>query len=175
MDFTVSTTAVVSGLYAHLPANGSELVLFDLNRAATVSPLFRNATNLALARLLPNPPRNFSTTTVTNASLGSPDMVVRRTAAGSTEETVTALGIPYPRDVFSLSHVALPFPITDTLYGMNPDLTENYGIHLGSTATRGEVGVMIVNLDSLLRMSSNPFFPYMEKRIEEGIPLGGAK
>ena len=33
MDFTVSTRAIITSLYAHLPANGSELVLFDINRA----------------------------------------------------------------------------------------------------------------------------------------------
>ncbi len=31
---------------------------------------------------------------------------------------------------------------------------------------------MIVSLDSLVRMSSNPFFPYMLVRIEQGI-IGG--
>ena len=35
-----------------------------------------------------------------------------------------------------------------------------------------ERGVLIVSLDSLLRMSSNPFFPYLLERIEEGIPSG---
>ena len=34
VDFTVSTRAIVTGLYARLPENGSELVLFDLNRNA---------------------------------------------------------------------------------------------------------------------------------------------
>ncbi|MFN3671063.1 MAG: alpha/beta hydrolase, partial [Bosea sp. (in: a-proteobacteria)] len=34
MDFTVSTRAIIASLYVHLPANGSELVLFDLNRNA---------------------------------------------------------------------------------------------------------------------------------------------
>ena len=40
VDFTVSTPAVISALYALLPANGSELVLFDLNRAAKISSAF---------------------------------------------------------------------------------------------------------------------------------------
>ena len=43
VDFTLSTPAILSAPYAHLPANGSELVLFDLNRAAIVGPLMRNA------------------------------------------------------------------------------------------------------------------------------------
>jgi len=41
MDFTVSTRAIVSALYAHLPANGSELVLFDVNRNTKFGPLLR--------------------------------------------------------------------------------------------------------------------------------------
>ena len=34
-------------------------------------------------------------------------------------------------------------------------------------ATRGERGLLIVSIDSLLRMSSNPFFPYIVERIDE--------
>ena len=34
VDFTVSTRAIITSLYANLPANGSELVLFDFNRSA---------------------------------------------------------------------------------------------------------------------------------------------
>jgi len=44
--------------------------------------------------------------------------------------------------------------------------------------TRGEVGVLILPLDSLIRVASNPFFPYMRERIEESIgsrPASGAK
>jgi hypothetical protein len=39
---------------------------------------------------------------------------------------------------------------------------------------RGERGGLIVSLDSLLRMSSNPFFDHLLRRIEEGIPAGPA-
>ncbi|MGH8699040.1 MAG: alpha/beta hydrolase, partial [Burkholderiales bacterium] len=39
VDFTVSTRAIVTALYANLPANGSELVLFDLNRNAKLGPM----------------------------------------------------------------------------------------------------------------------------------------
>jgi hypothetical protein len=77
----------------------------------------------------------------------------------------------YPPGVFSLSHVALPFPLSDGLYGLEPDPNEDYGIALGSIAARGERGALIVSLDSLLRMSSNPFFPHLLDRIEEGIAV----
>jgi hypothetical protein len=78
----------------------------------------------------------------------------------------------YPRDVYSLSHLALPFPMSDSLYGLEPDSADDYGVNLGSMATRGERGTLIVSLDSLIRMSSNPFFPYLMERVEEGIGIG---
>ena len=52
---------------------------------------------------------------------------------------------------------------------MHLDETEDFGINLGAMATRGERGALIVSLDSLLRMTSNPFFPYLLQRIDEGI------
>ena len=50
---------------------------------------------------------------------------------------------------------------------MEPDNSEDFGIHLGAIAPRGERGVLIVNLDALLRVSSNPFFPYLLERMGE--------
>jgi hypothetical protein len=35
IDFTVSTRAIVPALYAHLPANGGELALFDVDRSGS--------------------------------------------------------------------------------------------------------------------------------------------
>jgi hypothetical protein len=42
-------------------------------------------------------------------------------------------------------------------------------------ATRGERGTLVVSVDSLSRMTSNPFFPYVLERIDEGAGKGGAK
>src|SRR5690606_12432654 len=41
VDSTVLPAALVSELFARLPENGSVLVLFDINRAATLAPLIR--------------------------------------------------------------------------------------------------------------------------------------
>lgn len=169
VDFTVSTPAVISGLYAHLPANGSELVLFDLNRAAALSPLLRDAAETVLSRILPTPPRRYRTVIVSNAAADRYDVSERITEAGATTEEVRPLDLAFPAGIFSLSHVALPFPISDSLYGLKPDEREDFGIHLGAIAPRGERGVLIVNLDTLLRVSSNPFFPYQIARIEQAI------
>jgi alpha-beta hydrolase superfamily lysophospholipase len=169
VDFTVSTPAVISRLYARLPANGSELVLFDINRAAAVSPLLRNAAETALSRILPAPPRNYRTAVITNEAPDTYKVLERTVEAGATSEQTRALGLVFPPGIFSLSHVALPFPMSDSLYGMKPDPSEDFGIHLGAIAPRGERGVLIVNLDTLLRTSSNPFFPYVQERIDQVI------
>ena len=169
VDFTVSTPAVISRLYARLPANGSELVLFDINRAAAVSPLLRNAAETALSRILPAPPRNYRTAVITNEAPDTYKVLERTVEAGAISEQTRALGLAFPPGIFSLSHVALPFPMSDSLYGMKPDPSEDFGIHLGAIAPRGERGVLIVNLDTLLRTSSNPFFPYVQERIDQVI------
>jgi len=169
LDFTVHTRAIVNALYAQLPANGSELVLFDINRAALLSPLLRSSMDTILERMLPEPPRNFRTTIITNGGPNASEEVARVTEAGQVTDTTRPLGLFYPADVFSLSHVALPFPPSDSLYGLQPDSSEDFGINLGAMSGRGERGALLVSLDALLRVSSNPFFPYLMERIEEGI------
>jgi len=169
MDFTVSTSAIITALYEHLPSNGSELVLFDVNRTVKFGALLRPSADTALSRLLPHAARNYRTTIVTNSETPDGEEVERRTEPGEVTENDRPLGVAYPEGLYSLSHVALPFPMTDSLYGLTPDPTEDFGLHLGSLAPRGERNVLIASLDSLLRASSNPFFPYMIDRIGEGI------
>ena len=169
MDFTVSASAVVTGLYARLPPNGSELVLFDLNRNTKFGPLLRTVFAAATDRMLPPAPREWRLTLVANTETDA-EVKARTTPAGATSEAVKPLGIAYPREVYSLSHVALPFPASDGLYGGQPDPADDFGVNLGAIGGHGEVGVLIISLDNLARMSWNPFYPYMLGRIEEGIP-----
>lgn len=169
MDFTVSTSAIITALYEHLPSNGSELVLFDVNRTVKFGALLRPSADTALSRLLPHTARNYRTTIVTNSDTPDGEEVERRIEPGEVTESDRSLGVAYPEGLYSLSHVALPFPMNDSLYGLTPDRTEEFGLHLGSLAPRGERNVLIASLDSLLRASSNPFFPYMIGRIGEGI------
>jgi alpha-beta hydrolase superfamily lysophospholipase len=169
MDFTVSTSAILDALYARLPKNGSEIVLFDVNRTVKFGPLLRPSADTALSRLLPSRARNYRTTVITNADVPSGEEVERVVEAGEITPHDRALGLSYPPGLYSLSHVALPFPMTDSLYGLTPDPAEDFGLHLGTLSPRGERNVLIASLDALLRASSNPFFPYLIDRIEEGI------
>ena len=168
-DATVSTPAVVSGLYNLLPDNGSELVLFDVNQSVQLSPLMRSSARHAAEQLLPPPPRHYATTLVTNASVQGNAEVANTTAAGSTTTVSTPLGLSYPADVYSLSHVALPFPLTDSLYGRTPERPNEFGVSFGSLTPRGERSVLIISLDTLMRQSSNPFYPWMLQRVNATI------
>ncbi|MFG1294760.1 alpha/beta hydrolase [Xanthobacter sp. V13C-7B] len=170
LDHTVSTRAVIDALHTHLEDNGSELVLFDINRNTHFEQLLNARAETALSRLLPPAPRAFRTSVVTNVSATSDQMEARVTPAGATEDEVTPLALAYPPDVYSLSHVAVPFPLTDGLYGLTPDPADNFGVRLGDIAARGEYGALIVNVDMLVRMSSNPFFPYLLERLDAGLP-----
>ena len=169
LDYTVSAPAVVTAFYAHLPDNGSELVLFDYNHNADLGPLMRPGIEALAGRMLPPAPRRFRTALITNAGSRSLEVTERRTEAGARDETSSDLGLTYPREVFSLSHVALPFPPGDSLYGSAPTSDEYFGAHLGAMAVRGERAALVVNGEALVRMSSNPFFPYVLKRLDEVI------
>jgi alpha-beta hydrolase superfamily lysophospholipase len=169
LDATVSTRAVVDALYRNLPANGSELVLFDVNHRAGAGPLIRPEQATAMASMLPPAPRQFAVTVVGNAAEDSSTDEARTIAAGVTDTKTRALGRLYPKDLYSLSHVALPFPLQDGLYGSEPAANENFGVRLGMVAVRGERGALIVGAETLMRASSNPFFDYMLERIEADI------
>ncbi len=165
MDFTVSTPSVLTGLYDRLPQNGSELVLFDVNRNEKFGPLLRASADAKLSEIAPPGVRKYRLTIIENAGEGTDEAQERVIETGQTEERLRRLRLSYPKGVFSLSHVALPFPVTDALYGLTPDKSEDFGVTLGAIAPRGERGTLIVSLDALLRMSSNPFFPYLIERI----------
>lgn len=170
VDFTVSTQAIITALYDQLPANGSELVLFDINRNAKLGPLLNASTDTVLARVLPKAERRYRTTVVANVSPKGPEVEARTVEPGQTVEQKRSLGLDYPADVYSLSHVALPFPIDDGLYGTHPNPADHFGVELGAIASRGERGTLIVGLDTLMRISSNPFYPYVIERIEALMP-----
>jgi len=171
IDFTVSTPAIVIGLYAFLPDNGSEIVLFDVNRTVKFGPLLRPSVLEALAQLTPTSPQPYRFTAVVNAAEGSAATLERSYAPGQLQPVDRPLPLAYPAEIFSLSHLAIPIPTDDPLYGTHPDpaTRADYGLNLGALGARGERGALIVDQDFLTRLPANPFFPYLIERIDAGI------
>lgn len=169
VDATVRADAVVSAFYQRLPENGSELVLFDINQAAIYRPLLTPHAWSAVSRLLPPAPRRYQTTVITNLSSHTPQVQALITPAQQQSAHSEPLELRWPTDVYSLSHIALPFPPSDSLYGSNPDRRNEFGISIGAISIRGETGVLNAGVESLIRVSSNPFYPWMEEKIAQGI------
>ena len=171
VDFTVSTPAILTALYSLLPDNGSEIVLFDVNRTVKFGPLLRPSAYVALDRLTPTSPQPYRFTAIMNASDDSEAVVERSIAPGQLQAADRALNLPYPPGIFSLSHLAIPIPMDDPLYGLQPDpkAPPEFGFSLGAMSARGERGVLVVDQDFLTRLPSNPFFPYLLGRVDEGI------
>jgi alpha-beta hydrolase superfamily lysophospholipase len=165
-DATVSTPAVISELFARLPANGSELVLIDIDRSMLVDTLLRSEALPAPAQLLPPPPRAFAVSVLSNLGVASGELVEETTPAGAMQGTRRHLGLRYPFGVYSLSHIALPFPLSDGLYGLNPDPDDVPGLPLGALSVRGERGLLWVSQDDLARIKCNPFFDDLLQRID---------
>ena len=165
VDATVLTDAVIQALHARLPEGASDLVLFDVNRSTHFGHLISPMAAREAESLLPPPPRGFGVTIVTNRGVASSEVEARTTAAGAGAPVTRALGLAFPAGVYSLSHIALPFPLDDSLYGLEPDPPDAFGVSLGAMANRGERNVLAVPSDDLARMSCNPFFPYIVERI----------
>jgi alpha-beta hydrolase superfamily lysophospholipase len=165
VDATVRAGAVVDALLEHLAPGHHELVLFDVNRLAGAQALLVRDPGPLTARLLAMPARTFALTVITNASVETDQMQELRAESGSSSQKSRPLELTWPRDVFSLSHVALPFPPDDPLYGY---LSERDGKHvqLGRVQMHGENGVLAIPDWVLTRQRSNPFHSYMIERID---------
>jgi alpha-beta hydrolase superfamily lysophospholipase len=165
VDATVSTPAVVHAFYDVIADERSEIVLFDINRSSGLVPFIRPEDATLLSRLTDASSRRYARTLITNASPESLDVVERSAAAGATRVDVRPLALSWPRDVFSLSHVAIPFPMTDPVYGREVIAGAPRTIRLGMISPRGERAVFSVPSDTLMRLTCNPFFSYMDARL----------
>lgn len=174
VDSTVTTDAVVDNLLKRLPVGSNELVLFDINRQAAVkSTLLVSDPGPLTNRLLAETELPFTVSFVTNENSHSNAVMVKLKTPFSSEPTdVQPLDMSWPRGVVSLSHVALPFPPDDPLYGQFPPMDDGH-IFLGDIALRGERGLLKIPQDWLLRMRYNPFYSYLEQRAIDWVETAG--
>ncbi len=170
VDATVSTPALVEGLFERLPRGGHELVLFDINREAEIEPILKSNPAAVLEALQADPNPAFTLSVVTNQDAKTKSAIVRRKRPGEDAPTDLDLGLSWPDHLYSLAHVALPFPADDPLYGGKPT-EEGSGLQLGSLALRGERGVLRISASEMLRQRWNPFYPYLETRVLEFMGL----
>jgi alpha-beta hydrolase superfamily lysophospholipase len=165
VDATVSTDAVVDRLLKRLKPHRHELVLFDINRFAAKSTLLVSDPAPLTARLIKDETLPFAVTLITNKNTESTSVVANRKAPFSAEASKTEpLSLAWPVGVISLSHVALPFPPDDPLYGQRHPGNSDV-LFLGQMAIQGELGLLRLPSDWLLRLRHNPFYAFLETRM----------
>src|SRR6185436_3050640 len=142
-DATVSAPAVVRVFLGRLAPEGHALVAFDVNRRAEAEPLLLPGARLPAERLLTEPGLPFDVTLLTNAGPDSRALVARRRAAMQAEVIDEPTGLEWPAGIFSLSHLALPVPPDDPIYGATrPEHPTR--IYLGRVELLGENGLLAV-------------------------------
>ena len=167
VDTTVSAPELVSRLFERLPDRGHELVLFDLNRGKVAQHLFTENVVKDLADRLKGDIQPFTLTVLTNRERGNeaaPQIRIHRRLANQTQTDISDSGMTWPEGIFSLSHIALPFPPTDPLYG---DGGGGKAVTLGNLALRGERGAIRIAPAEMLRQRWNPFYSWLEERTHE--------
>ena len=168
VDATVSVDAVIDNLLEHLAPSRHELVLFDINRRSVKKSLLVFDPGPLTARLMAAQTLPFHLTLITNESDNSTAVVSRRRAALSAQVSTEPLDLAWPRGVISLSHVALPFPPDDPLYGRRPSGNQDV-LHLGQIDFKGERGLLRFSANWLLRLRHNPFYDFLERRVIEWV------
>lgn len=173
VDATVIPSALANRLMRKLAPEGHELVLFDVNRVAVLDLFMRTEKERLREELMADGGLPFTLTLITNTNGQSRNIMARHKAPFGAKDWESPLGLAWPEGIYSLAHVALPFPPDDALYGYAPP--NEPGLHLGNLEQRGERGLLLVSADQMLRLRSNPFLPYVEQRMLEFFGLVGAK
>jgi alpha-beta hydrolase superfamily lysophospholipase len=168
VDATVRVDPVINRFLDSLGSAANELILFDVNRKSGAVEIFKSGTASIVRQILEGEKKTFDVTVVTNVSEKSNDMQALTKKAESNSIIKQKLELEWPKGIYSLSHVALPFRTDDPLYGINPSEISDT-VHLGSTELRGELGVLSISQNFLFRLRSNPFYPYIEDRIKSFI------
>ena len=119
-----------------------------------------------LARLFDAGTQSFILSLVENAMPTDSAVILRSLRPGEEEAEESLVHLEWPNGVFSLSHVAIPFPASDPLYGDGSG-EPSPGVRLGDLAARGERGVLRISPGDMLRIRWNPFYPFLERRVLE--------
>ena len=164
-DATVVTDAVVKNLMQRLAPDNHHLVLFDVNRISGAADFFARDTSSLIESLF-KAPLPFDLTLITNKDPSSRKVVARHKPTESDSEEVERTGLSWPREVYSLSHVAIPFSPEDPVYGLRSE-EEGRLLTLGSLEPRGERALLQVPVESLMRLRYNPFYSYVEETVFE--------
>jgi alpha-beta hydrolase superfamily lysophospholipase len=162
VDSTIVVGKLITTLFDRLKNSTSELLLYDINRVNRLANLFNRSFEKSVFPKLQRTDLPYRLTLLTNASPESNKIVVQsRYGAAS---TCLATEMAWSEPIVSLSHLAVPIPPEDPIYGTK-EATEPTGLSLGTLSVRTEPGALLINNALFSRCRYNPFYAFTEDRI----------
>ena len=160
IDNTVSVSDTVDHLYKRLPKGDHTLVLFDINNHFSSNLLVKEKVSNTIQHLKENSGASnyqFDLISDMNSTDGTIQLIRNNKVAKD-------LSYTWPKSLFSLSHLAMPIPQNDPLYG-DKNAAKSPGIKLGHLAMYGEASVLEISPSAILRQRWNPFHEYTKERV----------
>ncbi|MCP4512808.1 MAG: hypothetical protein GY903_18750 [Fuerstiella sp.] len=161
VDSSVVVPKLITVLFDHLDSKSSELVLFDVNRVDWLSNLLNLSFEQSVVPKLERTDRPYRLTILGNVDSDSRQLILKSYSQGKVTEQETDLY--WPNNVVSLSHIAVPIPPDDPIYGTQQN--ESNRPSLGSLSVRAEPSALLISDSMFVRCRNNPFYHFMEDRV----------
>jgi esterase/lipase len=160
VDDTVDAKSILNFI-SKLPGKNHEVVVYDVNQNEAIVEILKKKPDNLIEIMNKESPFKFKISLITNRSQGGDLMRLVELEANSRELTDSNLNFEWPDEIYSLSHIAIPFPPTDMVYGSN---STNNIFNLGRIAPRGERKMLNLDPSYFLRLRYNPFYGVQEKK-----------
>lgn len=164
VDATIQADAVLDKFLTYLPPNKNTLVVFDVNQQFVTQGLIKSSGKNFKTRLLEQEALPFRVEFITNMveSQNGLGQLIRNSQ--KIEISKQKLPFSWPKGLYSLSHVALPFSPDDPIYG-NLFMRKDDNVRLGNISVRGEKKVFAIPAQNMHRLRHNPFYKHLEDRV----------
>jgi alpha-beta hydrolase superfamily lysophospholipase len=162
VDSTVIVPKLITTLFDRLSSASSELFLFDINRMDRFLNLFNRSFEHTIFPKLQRTDMPFTLSVLKNANPDSRRMLLQTRKGESWTETMTDCS--WPTGVASLSHLAVPIPPEDLIYGTK-EATATRGLPLGTLSMRAEPSSLLISNSLFYRCRNNPFYHLMEDHV----------
>lgn len=159
VDSTIIVGKLITSLFDKLTSASNELFLVDINRMDEIVNLFNRSFEKAVFPKLKRTDLAYTLSVLKNVNSESTQIVLQTRHGDSWRETVTDMS--WPNGVVSLSHLAVPIPPEDKIYGTK-DATEATGLSLGTLSMRTEPSALLISNSLFFRCRNNPFYHFME-------------
>ena len=162
VDSTVVVPKLITVLFDRLTSEFSALFLFDINRVHWFENLFNLSFEKKVLPKLARMDLPYRLSVLKHTEAGS-DKVVVQTRDGESW-VVQETELSWPPHIVSLSHIAVPIPPEDSIYG-TAEATARSGLPLGSLSLRAEPSALLISNSLFVRCRHNPFYKFMEDHV----------